>query len=51
MRTNYLSALFIVVSMFIGMAIGSYYHPYERCERKGYTTPNDIGECVWLLQN
>lgn len=25
-------------------------HPYERCERK-YDSPNDIMECVWILEN
>ena len=27
-----------------------YYHPYERCERM-YDNPNDIMECVWILEN
>jgi len=27
-------------------------HPYERCTvEKGFTNPEDIGECIWLLEN
>ena len=25
-------------------------HPYEQCKRK-YEVPNDIMECVWILEN
>ena len=27
-------------------------HPYERCTvEKGFTNPENIGECIWLLEN
>ena len=27
-------------------------HPYNRCTiEKGFTNPEDIGECIWLLEN
>lgn len=41
---------------FKGLFIGSVllailnYHPYERCKRM-YDTPNDVMECVWILEN
>ena len=40
----------ILTGLGIGLALGSYSHPYEVCERKG-VTPDDIAECVWLLEN
>jgi len=35
----------------LGMAVGSFSHPYEQCTRKGFTNPEDVGECIWLLTN
>jgi len=27
-------------------------NPYNRCTvEKGFTNPEDIGECIWLLEN
>lgn len=40
----------IAVAFVAGLALGSYSHPYEVCERKG-VSPDDIAECVWLLEN
>lgn len=39
------------VAFVIGLALGSYSHPYEQCTRKGFDDPVDIGECIWLLGN
>ena len=41
----------IALAFVLGLALGSYSHPYEVCTRKGFTNPEDIGECIWLLQN
>ena len=42
---------FMVIVAFIGgITIGYYAHPYEECQRRGIT-PDDVGECVWLLKN
>ena len=41
----------IVSSAFVlGVLLGNYGHPYEECKRK-YEDPNDIMECVWILEN
>lgn len=41
-----------LVAFVIGIALGNYVHPYERCTvGKGFTNPEDIGECIWLLDN
>ena len=43
---------FAIAGAFVaGLALGSYSHPYEKCTRKGFTNPTDVGECIWLLQN
>jgi hypothetical protein len=34
----------------LGLALGSYSHPYEVCKRM-YDTPEYIVECVWILEN
>ena len=34
----------------VGLALGSYSHPYEVCKRM-YDTPEDISECVWIKEN
>lgn len=41
----------IALAFVAGLALGSYSHPYEQCTRKGFTSPEDIGECIWLLDN
>lgn len=38
------------VAFITGLALGSYAHPYEECKRK-YETPEDISECVWILEH
>ena len=41
----------ILTGLGVGIALGNYAHPYEQCTRKGFTNPEDIGECIWLLDN
>lgn len=41
----------IALAFIIGLTLGSYSHPYEQCTRKGFTNAEDIGECIWLLDN
>lgn len=43
--------------LFIGLTLGLVTswvllsnHPYDRCVEM-YATPEDIGECVWILEN
>ena len=44
--------LFMAAAFFTGMEFAYQIHPYERCTvDKGYTNPEDIGECIWLLNN
>ena len=38
------------VTFIIGLALGSYTHPYEVCKRK-YNSFEDITECMWILEN
>ena len=33
----------------VGLALGSWSHPYEQCKRM-YDTPEDIAECVWIKE-
>jgi hypothetical protein len=40
----------IAVAFVLGLTLGSWSHPYEQCKRK-YEDPNDIMECVWILEN
>lgn len=40
----------IVVGIGIGLALGSYAHPYEQCKRK-FDSLEDISECVWIKEN
>ena len=40
----------IAIAFVIGLALGSYSHPYEQCKRM-YETPEDISECVWIKEN
>ena len=42
----------LAVVFVLGLYLGSASHPYERCTvGKGFTNPEDIGECIWLLDN
>lgn len=43
--------LAFILAFIAGLALGLYSHPYEQCTRKGFTNPEDIGECIWLLDN
>ena len=40
----------ILTGLGVGLALGSYSHPYEVCKRM-YNTPEDISECVWIKEN
>ena len=40
----------IALVFVLGLALGSYSHPYEVCKQM-YETPEDISECVWLKEN
>ena len=40
-----LAAVFV-----LGLYLGNASHPYEVCKMK-YDTPEDISECVWILEN
>lgn len=40
----------IAVALAIGLILGSWSHPYERCKRK-YEDLSDITECVWILEH
>ena len=44
-------AFWVGIAFALGIAVGSYAHPYEQCTRKGFTNPEHIGECIWLLTN
>ena len=47
-----IALVFAASAFVVGLALGSASHPYERCTvGKGFTNPEDIGECIWLLQN
>lgn len=44
--------ILIAAAFIVGLTLGSWSHPYERCTvGKGFTNPEDIGECIWLLDN
>lgn len=43
-------SIFISCAFVLGVLLGNYGHPYEECQRM-YNTPEDISECVWLLEN
>lgn len=49
-REGYMKAFWIGIAFAIGIALGSYAHPYEQCKRM-YDTPEDISECVWIKEN
>ena len=40
----------ILTGLGVGLALGSYSHPYEVCKRM-YSTPEDVSECVWIKEN
>ena len=40
----------VLTGLGIGLALGSWSHPYEQCARM-YNSPDDIGECVWIKEN
>lgn len=41
----------LLISLFcFGWLVGMYLHPYEMCERK-YDNPEDVSECVWIMEN
>jgi hypothetical protein len=40
----------ILVGLGVGLALGSYSHPYEVCKRM-YDTSEDVSECVWIKEN
>jgi len=39
----------VALAFVLGLALGSYSHPYEVCKRM-YNTPEDVSECTLLLQ-
>lgn len=41
----------ILTGLGVGLALGSYSHPYEVCKRKYPNIDEHILECVWLLEN
>jgi hypothetical protein len=44
--------VYLIIAFIAGWAFAIYTHPYERCTvGKGFTNPEDIGECIWLLEN
>jgi len=42
--------VYLTIAFIGGWALGIYLHPYEKCERM-YVGPENIAECVWLLEN
>ena len=40
----------IALVFVLGLALGTYSHPYEVCKRM-YDTPEDVSECVWIKEN
>ena len=40
----------IALAFVLGLTLGSWSHPYEVC-KKQHETPEDISECVWILEN
>ena len=40
----------LAFGLIAGWAFATYFHPYEECKRM-YETPEDIAECVWILEN
>jgi hypothetical protein len=52
-RTGYITTskfgIPMALAFVLGMAVGSYSHPYEVCKRM-YDTQEDTQECIWLLE-
>ena len=40
----------VLTGLGVGLAVGSYSHPYEVCKRM-YNTQEDVMECVWIKEN
>lgn len=40
----------IALAFVLGVLLGNHGHPYEECKRN-YDAPEDIMECVWILEN
>jgi hypothetical protein len=49
-KEGYMKFFWIGIAFAIGIALGSYSHPYEQCKRM-HDTPEDIAECVWIKEN
>jgi hypothetical protein len=49
-REGYMKFFWAGIALAIGIALGSYAHPYEQCKRM-YDAPEDIIECAWILEN
>ena len=49
-REGYLKFFWVSSAFVLGVLLGNYGHPYEECKRK-YEDPNNIMECVWILEN
>lgn len=49
-RQGYMKYFWVGMAFALGMALGSYSHPFEVCKRM-YESPEDVSECVWLKQN
>ena len=50
-REGYMKFFWVGIAFAIGIAVGSYAHPYETCKRKYLNIDDNILECVWLLEN
>ena len=51
MTTVYKIGVGFILGAWVGAWASWVTHPYEQCTRKGFTNPEDIGECIWLLEN
>lgn len=49
-REGYMRWFWVGIAFSLGIALGSYSHPYEQCKRM-YATPEDISECMWIKEN
>jgi hypothetical protein len=49
-KEGYMKFFWIGIAFAIGIALGSYSHPYEQCKRM-HDTLEDITECVWIKEN
>ena len=46
-KTSLIGSVLAIVFI-IGLTLGSYSHPYEKCKRM-YDTQENILECVWAI--